>query len=417
MPQTFAEKIMAKKAGLDTTDPGQIVEITPDVVLSHDNTAPIKGIFEHMGGDKVFNPEMHAIILDHATPAPTTKHAENHRIIREFVADQGIKNFYDVGRGICHQVVVEEGLALPGEVVLGSDSHTPHAGVMGAFGAGIGRSEMASIWAVGKIWLRVPESLKVIVDGELPAGVTSKDLALRVIGDLGADGALYMSVEWPGDAIAELPLSQRATLTNLMAEMGAKNSFIPPDDKVFDYLDGRAKRAYEPLYPDPDAYYTQMVEYDGSSIEPMIAYPHTVDNVKPLSEVKGTKINQAFLGTCTNGRLEDLVAAAEVLEGRQISSNSRLIVIPASSQIYMQAIKTGLIEAFLAAGAVIESPGCGPCMGNHMGVPAVGEVTISTANRNFRGRMGTKESEVYLASPVVVAASAVAGEIIHPRDL
>ncbi|TES91602.1 MAG: 3-isopropylmalate dehydratase large subunit [Anaerolineales bacterium] len=417
MPQTFAEKIMAKKAGLDTTVPGQIVEITPDVVLSHDNTAPIKGIFEHMGGEKVFNPDMHAIILDHATPAPTTKHAENHRIIREFVADQGIKNFYDVGRGICHQVVVEEGLALPGEVVLGSDSHTPHAGVMGAFGAGIGRSEMASIWAVGKIWLRVPESLKVIVDGELPAGVTSKDLALRVIGDLSADGALYMSVEWHGDVIAGLPLSQRATLTNLMAEMGAKNSFIPPDEKVFDYLDGRAKRAYEPLYPDPDAYYTQTVEYDGSSIEPMIACPHTVDNVKPLSEVKGTKINQAFLGTCTNGRLEDLVAAKKVLEGRQVSSHSRLIVIPASSQIYMQAIKTGLIETFLAAGAVIESPGCGPCMGNHMGVPAIGEVTISTANRNFRGRMGTKESEVYLASPVVVAASAVAGEIIHPRDL
>ena len=417
MPQTFAEKIMAKKVGLDTTVPGQIVEITPDVVLSHDNTAPIKGIFEHMGGEKVFNPDMHAIILDHATPAPTTKHAENHRIIREFVADQGIKNFYDVGRGICHQVVVEEGLALPGEVVLGSDSHTPHAGVMGAFGAGIGRSEMASIWAVGKIWLRVPESLKVIVDGELPAGVTSKDLALRVIGDLSADGALYMSVEWHGDVIAGLPLSQRATLTNLMAEMGAKNSFIPPDEKVFDYLDGRAKRAYEPLYPDPDAYYTQTVEYDGSSIEPMIACPHTVDNVKPLSEVKGTKINQAFLGTCTNGRLEDLVAAKKVLEGRQVSSHSRLIVIPASSQIYMQAIKTGLIETFLAAGAVIESPGCGPCMGNHMGVPAIGEVTISTANRNFRGRMGTKESEVYLASPVVVAASAVAGEIIHPRDL
>jgi 3-isopropylmalate/(R)-2-methylmalate dehydratase large subunit len=370
-----------------------------------------------MGGEKVFNPDMHAIILDHATPAPTTKHAENHRIIREFVADQGIKSFYDVGRGICHQVMVEEGLALPGEVVLGSDSHTPHAGVMGAFGAGIGRSEMASIWAVGKIWLRVPESLKVIVDGELPEGVTSKDLALRVIGDLGADGALYMSVEWHGDAIAGLPLSQRATLTNLMAEMGAKNSFIPPDEKVFDYLDGRAKRAYEPLYPDPDAYYTQTVEYDGSSIGPMIACPHTVDNVKPLSEVKGTKINQAFLGTCTNGRLDDLVAAAKVLEGRQVSSNSRLIVIPASSQIYMQAIKTGLIETFLAAGAVIESPGCGPCMGNHMGVPAVGEVTISTANRNFRGRMGTKESEVYLASPAVVAASAVAGEIIHPRDL
>jgi 3-isopropylmalate/(R)-2-methylmalate dehydratase large subunit len=401
MGQTFAEKILAKKGGLESTVPGQIVEIIPDVALSHDNTAPIKGLFERMGGEKVFDPQMHAIILDHATPAPTTKHAENHRIIREFVAEQGIPNFYDVGRGICHQVLVEEGLALPGEVVLGSDSHTPHAGVMGAFGAGIGRTEMASIWAVGKIWLRV----------------TSKDLALKVIGDLGADGALYMSVEWHGEAIETLSLSQRATLPNLMAEMGAKNCFIPPDQKVMDFLENRAKRPYEPSYPDSDAQYAQTVEYDGASIEPMIALPHTVDNVKPLSKVTGVKIQQAFLGSCTNGRFEDLAAAAEVLKGRRLSPKTRLIVIPASSEVFLETLKAGLFETFLEAGAVIESPGCGPCMGNHMGVPAVGEVTISTANRNFRGRMGTKESEVYLASPAVVAASAVAGEIIHPKDL
>ncbi len=417
MPQTFAEKILAKKAGLSRTVPGQIVEITPDVALSHDNTAPIYGIFQRMGGERVFDPDMHAIFIDHAAPAPTTKHAENHRIIRQFVAEQGIEHFFDVGRGICHQVLVEEGLALPGEVVLGSDSHTPHAGVMGAFGAGIGRSEMASIWAVGSLWLRVPESMKITVNGEFLPGVTAKDLALKVIGDLGADGALYMSVEWHGGAIEALDLSQRATLPNMMAEMGAKNSYIPPDAKVTAFLAGRAKRTFELVYPDPGAHYAQSYTYDAQSIEPMIACPHKVDNVKPLSDVAGTHVDQAFLGTCTNGRLGDLAAAASVLKGREIAAGTRMVVIPASSKVYLEALQAGHIETFLEAGAAIESPGCGPCMGNHMGVPAVGEVSISTANRNFRGRMGTKESEVYLASPAVVAASAVAGEIVHPKDL
>ena len=417
MPLTFAEKILAKKARLPKTVPGQIVEITPDVVLSHDNTAPIYGLFQRMGGEKVYNPDMHAVILDHATPAPSTKHAENHRIIREFVKEQGITNFFDIGRGICHQILVESGLALPGEVILGSDSHTPHAGVMGAFAAGIGRTEMASIWAIGQIWLRVPESMRLTVSGTLPTGVTSKDLALFIIGDLKADGALYMSVEWHGEAIEALPLSQRATLTNLMAEMGAKNSFIPPDQLTFNYLKDRARHDFEAIYPDENARYAVEMEYDAGTIEPMIACPHTVDNVKPLSEVKGTPIDQAFLGTCTNGRLDDLAAAAEVLKGRKIAPGKRMIVIPASDAVYLAALQAGYLETFLKAGAVVESPGCGPCMGNHMGVPAVGEVSISTANRNFRGRMGTKESEVYLASPAVVAASAVAGEIQGPKDI
>ncbi len=417
MPFTFAEKILAKKAQLSKTVPGKIVQITPDVILSHDNTAPIYGLFQQMGGVKVYNPDMHAVILDHATPAPSTKHAENHRIIREFVKEQGITNFYDIGRGICHQILVESGLALPGEVILGSDSHTPHAGVMGAFAAGIGRTEMASIWAIGQIWLRVPESMKISVKGHLPAGVTSKDLALFVIGDLKADGALYMSVEWHGEAIGALSLSQRATLTNLMAEMGAKNSYIPPDQLTLNFLKDRAQRKFQAVYPDEGARYAVEMEYDAGTIEPMIACPHTVDNVKPLSEVRGTSIDQAFLGTCTNGRLDDLAAAAEVLEGRKIAPGKRMIIIPASDAVYLAALQAGYLETFLKAGAVIESPGCGPCMGNHMGVPAVGEVTISTANRNFRGRMGTKESEVYLASPAVVAASAVAGEIQHPKDI
>lgn len=417
MGYTFAEKILAKKAGVAATSAGEIVEISPDVALSHDNTAPILGIFERMGGTRVHDPEMHAIFLDHAAPAPTTVHAENHRIIREFVREQGIPRFFDVGRGICHQVLVEEGLALPGEVVLGSDSHTPHAGVMGAFAAGIGRSEMASIWALGSLWLRVPESLRIVVEGRLPAGVTAKDLALRVIGDLGADGALYMSAEWHGEAIQSLSLSERAVLTNLAAEMGAKNSFIPPDEVVFDYLEGRARRTYEPVFPDASAEYSKAVEYQAGELEPMVACPHTVDHVKPLSEVSGTHVDQAFIGTCTNGRLEDLAAAAQVLTDRVVAPGTRLIVIPASSEVYLQALRAGYIEVLLSAGALLESPGCGPCMGNHLGVPAIGEVIISTANRNFRGRMGTKESEVYLANPAVVAASAAAGEIRHPSEL
>jgi len=408
MGQTFAEKILGRHSGNRQVKPGDIVEITPQVALSHDNTAAIVGIFQRMGGKKVYDPQMHAIFLDHAAPAPTTKHAENHRIIRDFVREQAIPHFFDVGRGICHQVLVEEGLALPGEIVLGSDSHTPHAGVMGAFGAGIGRSEMASIWAVGTLWLRVPESLKIIVTGKIPAWVTPKDLALKIIGDLGADGALYLSVEWHGNVIAEMSLSERATLTNMAAEMGAKNSYIPPDDKTIAYLSNRAR---------PDAAYLQILKIDADSLEPMIACPHTVDNVKPLSEVAGTKVDQAFLGTCTNGRLEDLASAAEILRGRKLSPRTRMIVIPASSEIFQEALRKGYVEDFLNAGALLESPGCGPCMGNHLGVPAPGEITISTANRNFQGRMGTKESEIYLASPAVTAASAVAGKITHPNSL
>lgn len=417
MGHTFAEKILAHKAGLEETVPGQIVEVTPDAALSHDNTAAIAGIFRRIGVPRLAHPEIHVIVLDHACPAPTTKHAQNHKQIRQFVAEQGIEHFYDVGRGVCHQVLAEEGFALPGALVVGSDSHTPTAGAFGAFAAGIGRSEMAVIMATGLIWLRVPASLKIVVHGRLPEGVTSKDLALHVIGDLGADGGLYQSVEWHGEAIQALDMEARMVIPNLMAEMGAKNGYIPPDDVTFAWLKGRARRDYEPIYPDPDAEYVAVVEYDAGEVEPVVARPHTVDNVAPVREVAGTHIDQAFLGTCTNGRLSDLAMAARVLEGRKVAPGVRLIVIPASTEVYRDALDAGYLRTFIEAGAMIESPGCGPCMGNHMGVPAEGEVSISTANRNFRGRMGTKESEVYLASPLVVAASAVAGQIVHPNDL
>ena len=417
MSHTFAEKILAQKAGLAEVVPGQIVEVTPDAALSHDNTAPIAGIFRKIGVTRVARPDIHVVVLDHACPAPTTKHAQNHKTIRQFVAEQGIVHFYDVGRGVCHQVLAEEGFALPGALIVGSDSHTPTAGAFGAFAVGIGRSEMAAIMATARIWLRVPESLKIVVHGRLREGVTSKDLALHVVGNLGADGGLYQSVEWHGEGVTALDQESRMVISNLMAEMGAKNGYIPPDDVTFAWLEDRAQWPYDPVYPDPHAEYARVVEYDAETIEPVVARPHTVDNVVPLREVACTRIDQAFLGTCTNGRLSDLGAAAEVLEGRNVAPGVRLIVIPASSEVYLDALDAGILRTFVEAGAVIESPGCGPCMGNHMGVPAEGEVTISTANRNFRGRMGTKESDVYLASPLVVAASAVAGEIVHPCDL
>ena len=276
---------------------------------------------------------------------------------------------------------------------------------------------MASIWALGRIWLRVPESIKIIVTGELPENVYSKDLALHVIGMLGADGGLYQSVEWTGGAIESFSLGDRAVLTNMMGEFGAKNSYIAPDQKVFDFLKGRAVREFDAVYPDADAEYARVVEINAADLQPVAACPHTVDNINKVSDLNEINIEQAFLGTCTNGRIEDLQRAADVLKGRKIHPQVRMIVIPASSQVYLQALDLGLLKIFVEAGAVVESPGCGPCMGNHLGIPAIGEVSISSANRNFKGRMGTKESEIYLANPAVVAASAVAGRIASPADL
>jgi 3-isopropylmalate/(R)-2-methylmalate dehydratase large subunit len=345
-----------------------------------------------------------------------------------------------VGRGICHQVLSEEAIVLPGQMILGADSHTTHFGWMGAFGAGVGRSEVAALWATGELWLRVPESIKITVIGDLGDWVTTKDLCLKIIGDLGADGGLYASVEFHGDAISKLSVESRMVIPNMMAEFGVKNAYLPPDETIFKWLAPRLagrnskfeiqnpkfdSRIWNlefgiqnlALYPDADAAYAATYHYDASQLEPFVACPHTVDNVKPLSRVKGTPVQQAFLGTCTNGRLEDIAAAARILRGRKIARGTRMIVIPASSQVLREALEQGYLQTLLDAGAVLGTPGCGPCMGNHMGIPAPDEVTISTANRNFRGRMGTRDAEIYLASPAVVAASAVAGYIADPREL
>ncbi len=436
MPKTFAEKALARASGQPDVSAGQIVDAQPDVVLSHDNTAAIYRLFKQLGIEKVKHPERLAITLDHAVPAPTTQHAQNHAEVRRFVAEQGVQHFFEVGRGICHQVFSEEALVLPAYTILGSDSHTTHYGWMGAFGAGVGRSEVAALWATGELWLRVPESIKIVLNGALPFGVTSKDFCLKLIGDLGQDGGLYASIEFHGDGIGQLSLESRMVIPNMMAEFGAKNAYLPPDDAVIDYLMQRLTQRmvsgnlgeagfeaqmnhlrHHVIYPDADASYIATHEYDAGAIEPMVAKPHRVDNVAPLSEIKGTRVQQAFLGTCTNGRVEDIAAACEVIRGKHVASGTRLLVIPASSEVLREAMELGYIATLLDAGAVIGVPGCGPCMGNHMGVPAAGEATISTANRNFRGRMGTRESEIYLASPAVVAASAVAGYIADPRDI
>ncbi|RMF03194.1 MAG: 3-isopropylmalate dehydratase large subunit [Chloroflexi bacterium] len=426
MPHTFAEKILAQNAGLPDVTPGQIITATPDVALSHDNTAAISKIFRGIGVNRVRYPERLAITLDHASPPPTTRHAQNHADARRFVAEQGVTHFFDVGRGICHQVLTEEGLIFPGVLLLGADSHSTHYGALGAFGAGVGRSEMAAIWATGQLWLRVPESIKITITGQFSPWITSKDITLHIIGQLGADGGLYASVEFHGPAVAAMSMSSRFVLTNMMAEMGAKNAWVMQDAVTFDWLAAQTgaperrpawEAAARQLAPDPGARYAAEYTFDASAVEPQVACPHTVDNVQPLSAVAGTRIDQAFLGTCTNGRLEDLAAAAQILKGRQVASGVRLLVIPASSRVYMAALQAGYVETLLTAGAVFGTPGCGPCMGNHFGIPAPGEVTISTANRNFQGRMGTRDSEIYLASPAVVAASAAAGKIAGPEDI
>jgi homoaconitate hydratase family protein len=436
MPKTFAEKALARASGQSDVSAGQIVDAQPDIVLSHDNTAAIYRLFRQLGVERVKHPERLAITLDHAVPAPTTQHAQNHAEVRKFVAEQGVKNFFEVGRGICHQVFSEEAIVLPAYTILGSDSHTTHFGWLGAFGAGVGRSEVAALWATGELWLRVPESIKIIVKGQLPFGVTSKDFCLKLIGDLGQDGGLYASIEFHGDGISHMSLESRMVIPNMMAEFGAKNAYLPPDDAVIDYLKQRLTQRMvrgtlneaqheaqmdhlrnNVLYPDADASYIATHEYDASTIEPMVAKPHRVDNVVPLSEIKGTRVQQAFLGTCTNGRIEDIAAACDIIRGRRVSSGTRFLVIPASSEVLREATARGYISTLLDAGAVIGIPGCGPCMGNHMGVPAIGEATISSANRNFKGRMGTRDSDIYLASPAVVAASAIAGHIADPRDI
>ncbi len=417
MGKTFAEKILAKKSGKSEVRVGEIVTVEPDFVMSHDNSAAISKIFESIGVKKVVCPQKIVIILDHCAPPANEKYANNHKTIREFVKKNGIKNFYEINTGICHQVLPEKGFAYPGALILGSDSHTTTYGAFGAFSTGIGRSEAAAIWATGKLWLRVPETFKFEISGKFQEGITSKDLILKIIGDIGADGAIYKAVEFTGETVENMSLSERMVFSNMAVEMGAKIGYMKPDEKVFKFLENRCvNKDYEVVFSDEDAEYEKIFKIDVSDLTPKVAAPHTVDNVKDVSEVKGTKINQALLGTCTNGRIEDLRLAAKILKGKRISKDVRLLVFPASMEIYKKAMKEGLFEIFLDSGAIIMNPNCGPCLGAHEGVLGDGEVCISTANRNFKGRMGNKNSFIYLGSPATVVASAIKGEITDPRE-
>jgi 3-isopropylmalate/(R)-2-methylmalate dehydratase large subunit len=417
MGLTLTQKILARGAGKKSVSVSEIVDVTPDVVLSHDNTAAIVSTFRKIGVDRVDRPDRHVIVLDHCVPAASEKYAQNHKDVREFVAAQGIRNFYDVNHGVCHQVLPEHGHALPGQLIVGSDSHTTTYGALGAFAAGIGRSETAVIMATGRIWLRVPETMRVTVTGQLPPGVFAKDFILRLIGDLGADGGLYQAVEFAGPAIANMEVDDRMTLCNMTAEMGAKNGYVAADDQTEAWLRKRGVSNVERIASDPDAEIARTLTYDVSELVPQVAAPHTVDNVHPVTEHAGTKIHQALLGTCTNGRLRDLHQAADIVRGKKIHPSVRMLVFPASVDVYRAAMADGTLMTLSEAGAVLMNPGCGPCLGAHEGILAPGEVCISTANRNFRGRMGSRDASVYLASPATVAASAIAGEITDPRTL
>jgi len=417
MGLTFAEKLLASKVGRETVQPGQIVEVTPDVAMSHDNAGLVIRQFKQIGVKRVWDPSKIVIPLDHRVPAESTKTANAHKSIREFVKEQGISDFYDIREGVCHQVLVEKGHVLPGMLALGTDSHTTSYGCVGAFGTGIGATEMAAVWATGKIWLRVPESIRVDLRGRFQRMVFPKDFILFLVGRLGAEGANYCSVEFHGPSMADIGVPGRFTMCNLSMEMGAKNAVVPVDAVTIQFLKGLGFTTGKAFLPDPDAQYVRRESFDISELVPQIACPHAVDNVKSVDKVEGIRIDQAVLGSCTNGRIEDLREAASVIEGKKIHPDVRMLVVPASRSVLLEGIKTGVITTLLEAGCVLVNPGCGPCLGAHEGILADGEVCIASTNRNFKGRMGGAGSEVYLASPATVAASALKGRITDPRKV
>ncbi|MBC7130140.1 3-isopropylmalate dehydratase large subunit [Candidatus Bathyarchaeota archaeon] len=411
----ITEKILAKAAGLEKVSPREIVEAKVDAVMVNDLTGPLAvEAFRKIGVEKVWDNHRIVIVLDHLAPASSEKAAELHKIMRRFALEQNINSLYDVGEGVCHQVMIDEGYVKPGKLIVGADSHTCTYGAFGAFATGIGSTEAAAVFATGKIWLRVPEAIKVNITGAFQNFVTPKDLILHVIGVIGADGAIYKSIEFAGSTIKTMSMDGRMTLCNMVVEMGAKNGIIEPDEITARYL---GLNNIEYLRSDPDAVYEKTLDINVNDLEPKVACPHSVDNVRNVRDVDDVEINQAFIGSCTNGRIEDLRLAAKILKDKKVKRGVRLLIIPASRRVYMQALKEGLIEVFLNAGAVVCNPTCGPCLGGHLGILASGEVCISSSNRNFIGRMGSTKSYVYLASPATVAASAITGRITDPRDL
>jgi homoaconitate hydratase family protein len=416
----ITEKILAKASGKKSVSPGEIVDANVDVIMVHDLTGPLAvESFKKIGAEKVWDNQKIVVILDHQVPAESVKAAELHKTMRQFAKDQKLR-IYDVGRGgICHQVMPEKGHVVPGTVIVGADSHTCTYGAFGAFATGIGSTEAAAVFATGKIWLKVPDAIKINVNGKFNKYVTAKDLVLNIIGKLGVDGAIYKSAEFTGPTMREMDIAGRMTICNMAVEMGAKNGIIEPDETTSKFLQGRIKTMpdFAALKSDKDAAYERTIEFNVAKLEPQVACPSSVDNVKPVSEVGNVPIEQAFIGSCTNGRIEDLRLAAQIIRGKKVKDGVRALVIPASVEVYKQALAEGLIEIFTDAGAVVCGSACGPCLGGHIGLLAAGETCVSTSNRNFIGRMGSPQASVYLASPATVAASAVMGKITDPRTM
>jgi 3-isopropylmalate/(R)-2-methylmalate dehydratase large subunit len=420
LKMNITEKILAKASGKKAVHPGEIVDANVDMVMVHDLTGPLAvEAFKKIGVQKVWDNQKAVVILDHQLPAESVRAAELHKTMRQFAKDQKLR-IYDVGRGgICHQVMPEKGHVVPGTVIVGADSHTCTYGAFGAFATGIGSTEAAAVMATGKIWLKIPKAVKFNVSGKFQKFVTPKDLILSIIGRVSVDGATYESAEFTGPTIKSMSMAGRMTLCNMAVEMGAKNGIIEPDETTREFLEGRVKALpnLEALKSDEDAVYERTLEFDVSKMEPQVACPSSVDNVKPVSEVGDVPVEQAFIGSCTNGRIEDLRLAAQVLKGKRVKDGVRALVIPASQEVYRQALTEGLLEIFTDAGAIVCGSACGPCLGGHIGLLAAGETCVSSSNRNFIGRMGSTQASVFLASPATVAASAVTGKITDPRSL
>lgn len=414
----IVEKILAKASNQDQVSPGEIVEARIDKAMMNDITGPLAiEAFKNMGGEKVWDTTRAIIILDHLVPANDDQSAHLHKLLRDFANEQNLKYFYDVGRGgVCHQIMLENHVK-PGEVIVGADSHTCTYGALGAFSTGIGSTEIASVYLTGRLWFKVPPVIQVVVNGVFQPHIAPKDLILYTIGQLTADGATYRGVEFTGQAVDATSVEGRMTLCNMVVEMGAKNGIVSPDAKTAEYFTSRGVSPVNFIIGDDDADYEKIVEYDASSLEPMIALPPSVDNVKPVSEIGTIEIDQALLGSCTNGRIEDFRIAAEILQNKKVKKNVRALVIPASQEIYLRAMKEGLLDIFVKAGALVCNPNCGPCYGGHLGLMAAGEACVSSSNRNFIGRMGSPKADIYLASPATVAASAITGTITDPRIL
>jgi len=419
MGMTITEKILAAHSGRDTVRPGELINAKIDIVMCHDvTTPPAVSMLERHGMDSVFDPDKIVVIPDHFVPNKDIKSAELAKRLREWVGRHGIKNYYEVGRnGVCHAVLPEDGWVLPGRTIVCGDSHTCTHGALGAFSTGVGSTDLAAAIYSGELWFRVPESMKFVLEGSLPEGVYSKDIILEIIRRIGVDGAGYKAMEFTGPVIEELPVEARFTITNMAIEAGGKSGIINPDEKTLEYVRERSDAEFTIFTSDPDAVYSEVVEIDCSGLEPLVAFPHLPSNGKRAKDAGDVKIDQVYIGSCTNGRIEDLRIAAGILKGRTIADGVRCIVVPASTKIWRQANAEGLFDIFADAGCVVSSPTCGACLGGWMGVLASGERCVSTTNRNFVGRMGSPESEVYLASPATAAATAVTGRITDPREI